>query len=99
MKGNIYYIEGNYGYINGDDHNVYFFHKHDLLNCTIYQLSDGDYIEFEVEKQSDFKYDKAIKIRKKGTDISNSTNIVNPGINPKFKFDSFNDDEKIIISY
>ena len=40
MKGNIYYIEGSYGYINGDDSAVYFFHKNDLLNCTIYQLND-----------------------------------------------------------
>ena len=59
MKGNIYYIEGSYGYINGDDSTVYFFHKNDLLNCTIYQLNDGDYVEFEVQKQSDFKKDKA----------------------------------------
>lgn len=99
MKGNIYYIEGSYGYINGDDSAVYFFHKNDLLNCTIYQLNDGDYVEFEVQKQSDFKKDKAIKIRKKGADTSNTQNTVNPGINPKFKFDSYNDDEKEIINY
>ena len=99
MKGNIYYIEGSYGYINGDDSAVYFFHKKDLLNCTIYQLNDGDYVEFEIQKQSNFKRDKAVKIRKKGADISNTQNTVNPGINPKFKFDNYNDDEKEIINY
>lgn len=99
MKGNIYYIEGNCGRINGEDNAVYFFHKNDLLNCTIYQLSEGDYVEFEVEKQSNFKNDKAVKIRKKGADISNSKNTVNPGINPKFKFDNFNNDEKEILNY
>lgn len=45
MKGNIYYIEGNCGRINGEDNAVYFFHKNDLLNCTIYQLSEGDYLK------------------------------------------------------
>lgn len=52
-----------------------------------------------MEKQSNYKNDKAIKIRKKGADISNSKNTVNPGINPKFKFDNFNNDEKEILNY
>ena len=42
---------------------------------------------------------KLLKSEKKGADTSNTQNTVNSGINPKFKFDSYNDDEKEIINY
>lgn len=65
MKGNIYYIEGNCGRINGEDNAVYFFHKNDLLNCTIYQLSEGDYVEFEVENKVIIRMIRLLRLERK----------------------------------
>ena len=97
MRGNIYYIEKHHGFINGQDSKIYFFHKDDLTNCTIYQLNDGDYVEFEIVKQEFRKNDKAIRIRKLSSVIA-SGDKVNPGINSNFNYDSFNEDERKIIS-
>lgn len=97
MRGNIYYIEKHHGFINGQDSKIYFFHKDDLTNCTIYQLNDGDYVEFEILKQEFRKNDKAIRIRKLSSAIA-SEDKVNPGINLHFNYDSFNEDERKIIS-
>lgn len=99
MRGNIYYIvNNNYGYINGKDNCTYFFHKSDLLNCTIYQLDDGDYVDFEIQKNTTHQYDKAINIRKLSAYTHNSENITTPGINKAFKFNAFNEDEIKIIN-
>lgn len=97
MKGSIYYIEGMHGYINGNDNKVYYFQKNDLLNCTIYQLEDGDPVDFEAQRQTEYKNDRARRIRKIGTNNAHSQDPVNPGINPSFVYDGFNADERKII--
>ena len=65
MKGNIYYIDGSFGHINGADGKEYFFRKNDLKNCTIYHLTEGDYVEFEIVEKPNLRYDHAVDIRKK----------------------------------
>lgn len=98
MKGNISYIKnGSYGFINGEDLLEYFFDKDGLKNCTIYQLSEGDYVEFKIEIQLGQKRDKAVDIIKKSSTSYRSTDIAEPGIHPDFVFDAFNEDEKLII--
>lgn len=64
MEGNIFFIadENTYGFINGLDDNVYFFHKNNLLNCTIYNLFEGDLVEFDSTKND--RGLKAVNIRK-----------------------------------
>ena len=98
MKGNIYYIDGSFGHINGADGKEYFFSKNDLKNCTIYQLTEGDYVEFEIVEKPNMRYDRAVDIRKKGSVSSKSKDVVVPGINPAFRFDAFTEDEKKIIN-
>ena len=98
MEGNIYIINGSYGFINGDDNNEYYFNKNGLINCTIYQLSEGDRVGFDITVQPDQKRDMAINIRKKDKINNEERAVVTPGIHPSFKFDNFNDDEIKIIN-
>lgn len=98
MFGNIYYIEKNHGFINGDNGNRYFFHKDHLLNCTIYQLGEGDRVEFSTELQEGYSNERAIKIRKKDAVNTTDPANVNPGINPLFKYNYYNADEIKIIN-
>lgn len=99
MKGNIYFIKNNsYGFINGDDGKEYYFHKVDLRNCTIYQLTEGNRVEFRVVDCPNEKRGKATYIRKLDAIKSVYESDTNPGINELFKFDGFNDDEIKIIN-
>ena len=97
MEGNIYYIadENTYGFINGHDNNEYFFHKSDLLNCSIYNLYEGDLVEYDYIKNDQGL--KAIKIRKiNGVQVDNNGNT-KPGINPLINLDHFIESEKQIV--
>lgn len=97
MEGNIYYIadENTYGFINGHDNEEYFFHKSDLLNCTIYNLYEGDLVEFDCTK-NDCRL-KAIKIRKINGVQTDKNGNTNPGINPLIHLDHFTERERQII--
>jgi cold shock CspA family protein len=104
MNGNISEIKLNdrgaktFGFIYGNDGNDYFFHKNNLENCTIYQLEEGDCVEFEVEEDPFRDRDNAVKIRKRFSPIGESANVkVNPGINPDVKLIDFNEDEQAIV--
>lgn len=99
MKGNVFYIvNSKWGIINGADGKEYFFHKTSLLNCTIYQLSEGDYVSFDCITQKDQKRDAAIKIRKLDTAENADEVEINAGIKSEFKYDYFNEDEIAIIN-
>lgn len=97
MYGNIYYIERSWGVINGDDDKEYFFHKTALSNCTIYQLSEGDRVEFQVVAEPEQTRDRAVQVRKKDSVKNVEAVKVKPGINPSFQFANYNEDEKQII--
>ena len=98
MEGNIYYIadKNTYGFINGHDGEEYFFHKSDLLNCTIYNLYEGDFVEFDYIKNDHGL--KAIKIRKINGVQTDKNGNANPGINPLINLEHFTERERQIIS-
>lgn len=98
MEGNIYYIadENTYGFINGHDNEEYFFHKSDLLNCTIYNLYEGDLVEFDYIKNN--RGLKAIKIRKINGVQADKNGNTNPGINPLIFIEHFTERETQIIN-
>ena len=103
MKGSILYIGKNpygtktYGLIYGEDGNEYHFRRDDLTNCTIYQLEDGDAVEFDCRTAPNQKRDSAISVRKRtSSNISPIVSEVNPGMNPHVQLDHLNDDEKEI---
>lgn len=101
MRGNIneikfnYYGKKTFGYIWGEDNNKYFFHKNDLINCNIFNLEEGDSVEFE--PSSNEKGLAAIRVRQ--TSVSQIETKVNPGINPSVNLSRFNDEEKNIIDF
>lgn len=97
MNGNIYYIERSWGVINGDDGKEYFFYKTALTNCTIYQLSEGDRVEFQAIAEPTQSRDRAERVRKKDSVKNVDVSKVNPGINPAFQFTNYNEDEIQII--
>jgi len=98
MNGSVYFIkpEG-YGYINGTDGKEYFFHKTELTNCNIRQLDEGDFLEFDVERQPMRRCDKAIKIRKLNS-VTKGVDEVTPGMHPSINLlrYNFNKDEQDI---
>ena len=98
MEGNIFYIadENTYGFINGLDDNVYFFHKNNLLNCTIYNLFEGDLVEFDSTKND--RGLKAVNIRKINGVQADKNGNTNPGINPLIHLEHFTEREKQIIN-
>ncbi len=104
MNGNIYILKENkngaktYGFITGEDGKEYFFHKDSIINCTIYQLEEGDTVEFVPETESTGSRGRATNVRKKYSSIGDAVvNDVNPGINPNVDLSKFNDDERNII--
>ena len=97
MQGNIYYIEKHHGFINGQDSQTYFFYKDDLINCTIYQLFEGDLVEFDIKKEPNERCDRAVRIRKLSSYTIQDENTVHAGINRDFNFNGFNQDEVKII--
>lgn len=97
MKGNIYYVADNniFGYINGHDGVEYYFHKSALVNCTIYDLYEGDLVEFDYVR--DAKGISAYNLRKlDGVQVDKNGNT-HPGINPLICLDHFGKLEKNII--
>ena len=105
MLGNIQRILKNrfgsvsFGFILGEDGNDYFFHKSSLKNCTIYQLEEGDSVEFEEEFDSGKENYFTNSVRKRFSSITDaSQSIVNPGINPSVHFLDKNQDELKIIN-
>lgn len=105
MLGNIQRILKNrfgsvsFGFILGEDGNDYFFHKSSLKNCTIYQLEEGDSVEFEEEFDSEKEKYFTNSVRKRFSSITDASQpIVNPGINPSVHFLDKNQDELKIIN-
>lgn len=69
-----------------------------MINCTIYQLEEGDCVEFNKEEDCSGERDAAVNIRKRYSSIGDTTvNNVFPGINPKVNLNSYNEDERKII--
>lgn len=99
MRGSIYFIQNNsYGFITVDsDPDTVFFHKNDLINCSIRQLEEGDVVEFEMTSGRDGK-PAAAKVRKV-YQASEKSKVADPGINPNVRLDYFNEDEKKIIQF
>lgn len=104
MNGNITSIHINswgnrdYGFIlgeNGDDH---FFHKKDLINCSMSQLQEGDPVEF-IPEPSQRKPGTmiAVNIRKRTTSAPTAIQYANPGIHRDVELEKFNQDEQAII--
>lgn len=104
MNGNITSIHTNnwgnqdYGFIlgeNGDDH---FFHKNNLINCSMSQLQEGDPVEFTPEpSQRKPGTMVALNIRKRTTSAPTATPYANPGIHRDVELKKFNQDEQTII--
>ena len=104
MNGNITSIHINdrgsqdYGFIlgeNGDDH---FFHKNNLINCSMSQLQEGDPVEFTPEpSQRKLGTMVAVNIRKRTTSTPTSIQYANPGIHRDVELEKFNQDEQTII--
>lgn len=104
MYGNIDRLSKNdrgsttYGFIFGEDGNQYFFHKSSLINCTIYQIEEGDSVEFDPQPSVPLKRSSAINVRKRSSSSSSSEiSSVNPGMNPNIHLDHFNSEEKKIV--
>lgn len=96
MKGNVFSIKNStYGFIFMEDGETCFFHKNDLKNCSIRQIEEGDYLEFDVVPGKDGGL-KAKNIRKVGQ-MSRERDLITPGINPKCYLDHYNSDELEII--
>ena len=99
MKGNISrIIDNSYGFIETDSssyNNGFFFHKSNFENCDIYDVQEGDCVEFELVPGRDGR-EQAIHIRKLYKSID-ALAYANPGINPSARFAHFSDDEQAII--
>jgi len=99
MIGYISTIRDNsYGFISVDhDDKEYFFHKSALTNCTIFQLAEGDVVEFTTGKSHDGR-DRATNVRKK-YQAAEASSIANPGIHPDVILEHFNGDEASIVNF
>lgn len=102
MKGNVTAICANnfgkpsYGFILGEDNQNYFFHKSELVNCSIVRLQEGDSVEFTpTTNEYDSKKLVAQNIRQRTT--SSSVQYANPGIHRDVDLSRFNQDEQTII--
>lgn len=102
MHGNINrimqdkYGNDSYGFIYSDEGEMHFFHKSGLKNCTIYQLEEGDSVQYDLAPGKDGYRDKAVNIRK-DYQAAPETAFANPGINPAVRREHYNDDENRII--
>lgn len=93
MLGNIDELKENYNgnrtfgfiYAHGTS---YFFHKSALRNCTIFQLDEGDAVEFDPCIDDDGR-NKANNIRKVHQ-VTIEGAMTNPGINPNARISYFN---------
>lgn len=100
MQGNIDELKENYngnksyGFIYANE-TKYFFHKSALKNCTIFQLDEGDAVEFEPEIDADGR-NRANNIRKMHQ-VTVEGAMTNPGINPSARISKYNQDETRII--
>lgn len=80
-----------YGFILGEDHQDYFFHKNDLINCSISQLQEGDSVEFELEtSRSDPNKLAARDVRMRTISAPAIPQYANPGIHPSIELEKFN---------
>ena len=101
MNGNVISIIKNnsgrltYGFILGEDNQEYFFHKSQLINCSIFRLQEGDSVEFTPALDKKSRKKQAENIRQRT--ISTSDQYANPGIHRDVDIDSFNQDEKVIV--
>lgn len=104
MNGNIISLCTNgrrqrtYGFILGEDHKEYFFHKNDLINCSMVRIQEGDSVEF-VLMPDQRKPGKmvATNVRKRTTSIPVAPQYANPGIHRDVELGKFNQDEQTII--
>lgn len=104
MEGTIYrivtneYGRKNYGFIStkqGAD-NI-FFHKNDLVNCTIFQLNEGDDVIFDEQTDREGRK-KAVNVRLQRSNASHANPYaVSPGKNPDANFSRFSEEENDII--
>ena len=103
MIGSVFTIKQNhygspsFGFITGNDGKEYYFNKRSLINCNIYQLEEGDVVEFEITTDEQNRI-QASSVRKK-YQAEATASITNPGINPNVNLSVFNDDEKQIIQF
>lgn len=99
MKGNIYFVADNYryGFINGEDGEVYHFAKAELLNCKIDDLEEGDLVEFNYTISNN-KHNSAVGVKKLSTVNHDKEVNTCPGINPRATFDHFSKEEYAIIN-
>lgn len=87
MNGNITNICTNdygnqtYGFILGEDGRDYFFHRNNLINCSIVRLQEGDPVEFtpELDQREPDKL-CATNVRKRTTSSPTVVQYANPGI-------------------
>ena len=88
-----------YGLLSVDgDSNYYYFNNHDLLNCSIDQLMDGDPMEFEPVVHDGMRRRPRAQLVRKVDQVSIEQSKVKPGVNPSTHLDSFNADEKTIVN-
>jgi len=87
-----------FGFILGEDGQDYFFHKNDLINCSMARLQEGDPVEF-MPTPSQRKSDKMIasNLRKRTTFSPTVVQYANPGIHRDVELEKFNQDEQTII--
>jgi len=99
MKGNVFEIRNHsFGFITVETiSETIFFHKTDLSNCSIYQLEEGDTVNFDMITGRNGR-PAATNVRKV-YQSSEKTKIANPGINPRVSLNHFNDDEKKIVDF
>ena len=104
MNGNVTSIiendRGNrtYGFILGEDGQDYFFHKNNLINCSIIQIQEGDSVEFmPVSNQQRPGRMVASNVRKRTSSTPLAVQYANPGIHRDVELENFNQDEQTII--
>ena len=101
MNGNVVAIMNNYsgkrsyGFILGEDNQEYFFHKSQLINCSIFRLQEGDSVEFTPVLDKKSRKKQAENIRQRTTFTSDQ--YANPGIHRDVDINSFNQDEEVIV--
>ncbi|MBR0425672.1 MAG: hypothetical protein IJK01_06080 [Clostridia bacterium] len=88
-----------YGLLSVDGNSTfYYFNQHDLVNCNIRQLAEGDPMDFEPIPNSGKGRWLTATVVRKANQVSNEYSRVNPGINPAARLDHFNSDERDIIN-
>lgn len=104
MNGNIISIctnaQGNrtFGFILGSNQQEYFFHKSELVNCSMSQLQEGDSVEFQIgPSQRGGGKPTATDVRMRTTSTPTEPQYANPGIHPSIELEKFNQEEQKII--